>query len=138
MCGNDQIKSNHGRKLYLLIIENFFFKDFYKGYFNVVDTWHTSSIRHFHPLFIPLPEAWLRIGFGASLNIIHRSLINCMSLFLKVLQVWMLCPTTPIWYSQVRSLRGVAWWQGDWDLYNMFRVRVRICTSCKSLGHPGF
>jgi len=36
------------------------------------------------------------------------------------------------------SPRGVAWWQMAWDLHSRSRVRVRTCTSCKSLGQPGF
>jgi hypothetical protein len=36
------------------------------------------------------------------------------------------------------SLRGVAWWQRAWDVHSRSRVRVRACTSCKSLGQPGF
>ena len=38
----------------------------------------------------------------------------------------------------LRSSRGVAWWQRVWDLHSRSRVRVRACTSCKSLGQPGF
>jgi hypothetical protein len=34
--------------------------------------------------------------------------------------------------------RGVAWWQRAWDLHSRSRVRVRTCTSCKSLEQPGF
>jgi hypothetical protein len=36
------------------------------------------------------------------------------------------------------SPRGVAWWQRVWDLHSRSRVRVRACTSCKSLGQPEF
>jgi hypothetical protein len=36
------------------------------------------------------------------------------------------------------SPRGVAWWQRTWDLHSRSRVRVRACTSCKSLEQPGF
>jgi hypothetical protein len=38
----------------------------------------------------------------------------------------------------LKFLRGVAWWQRVWDLHSRSRVRVRACTSCKSLGQPGF
>jgi len=33
---------------------------------------------------------------------------------------------------------GIAWWQRVWDLHSRSRVRVKTCTSCKSLGQPGF
>jgi hypothetical protein len=36
------------------------------------------------------------------------------------------------------SPKSVAWWQRAWDLHSRSRVRVRACTSCKSLGQPGF
>jgi len=36
------------------------------------------------------------------------------------------------------SSRGVAWQQRVWDLHSRSRVRVRACTSCKSLGQPRF
>ena len=55
----------------------------------------------------PVPEAWLgrefELIFGVPSKVIYLALIKCMSLFLKALQVWMLCPTAPAWYSQVRS-----------------------------------
>jgi hypothetical protein len=55
----------------------------------------------------PLPEAWLGRGFiltfEVSSNVIHPTLINCMSFFLKAQHICMLCLATPIWYSQVRS-----------------------------------
>ena len=34
--------------------------------------------------------------------------------------------------------RGVAWWQRAWDLHSRSRVRVRACTSRKSLWQPEF
>jgi hypothetical protein len=37
-----------------------------------------------------------------------------------------------------QSLKGVAWWQKAWDLHSRSRVRVRTCTSYKSLGQPRF
>jgi len=37
-----------------------------------------------------------------------------------------------------QSLRGVVWWQRAWNLHSRSRVRVRACTSYKSLGQPGF
>jgi len=36
------------------------------------------------------------------------------------------------------SPRGVTWWQRAWDLHSRSWVRVRACTSCKSLGQPRF
>jgi hypothetical protein len=36
------------------------------------------------------------------------------------------------------KLSGVVWWQRAWDLHSRSWVRVRACTSCKSLRQPGF
>lgn len=36
------------------------------------------------------------------------------------------------------SARDMTWWQRAWDLHSRFWIRVRTCTSCKSLGQPGF
>jgi len=41
-------------------------------------------------------------------------------------------------YLVFESSRGIAWWQMAWDLHSRSRVRVRTCTSCKSLGQHGF
>jgi len=47
---------------------------------------------------------------------------------------------SPTWggVKKESSPRGVAWWQRAWDLHSRSRVRVRACTSCKSLGQLGF
>ena len=70
-----------------------------------------------------LPEVWLGRGFvltfEVSLNVIHPTLINCMSFFLKALHVWMLCPAAPAWYEagEVRFVPvGVRWLRSVRDL----------------------
>jgi hypothetical protein len=62
--------------------------------------------------------------------------VNSKLLFFPATMILMIL--NGIAYVSNTSPKSVAWWQKAWDLHSRSRVRVRACTSCKSLGQPGF